>query len=246
MPVERCSIAANKWDLVEEKDATFKHLSEEAAPFANATIMRTSRDAWTGGPPTPAGRWWTSTAGGPRASRPRRSTRSSRRRSAERPTPRDAGTLHYATQVASGPPAFVIFGGARAPDPSYQRYLENRLRRTFDSRRAHRLTFRPRTRRPKPGGKRHGSLAQAAHASSRMIGEPRGPRRPLDTSSAGRGAAWLARLSGGQKVAGSNPAGPTDADGRSRRCLMGEPTCPNEPRRPCSRSPTSSPSSASC
>ena len=27
--------------------------------------------------------------------------------------------------------------------------------------------------------------------------------------SAGRGAAWLARLTGGQKVAGSNPAGPT-------------------------------------
>src|SRR6266542_3106520 len=25
----------------------------------------------------------------------------------------------------------------------------------------------------------------------------------------GRGAAWLARLTGGQKVAGSNPAGPT-------------------------------------
>ena len=35
-------IAANKWDLVEEKDRTFKILSEEAALFANATIMRTS------------------------------------------------------------------------------------------------------------------------------------------------------------------------------------------------------------
>ena len=30
----------------------------------------------------------------------------------------------------------------------------------------------------------------------------------------GRGAAWLARLTGGQKVAGSNPAGPTDGHER--------------------------------
>src|SRR5262249_56275372 len=47
----------------------------------------------------------------------------------ERPTPRATGTLHYATQVAAGPPTFVIFGGAHAPGPSYGRYLENRLRR---------------------------------------------------------------------------------------------------------------------
>jgi GTP-binding protein len=72
------------------------------------------------------------------------------------PTPRNAGNLHYATQVGSGPPSFVIFGGSREPDPSYQRYLENRLRRTFDYDGVPiRLTFRPRTRGPKPGGKRH-------------------------------------------------------------------------------------------
>ena len=70
--------------------------------------------------------------------------------------PRNAGNLHYATQVGSGPPSFVIFGGSREPDPSYQRYLENRLRRTFDYDGVPiRLTFRPRTRGPKPGGKRH-------------------------------------------------------------------------------------------
>src|SRR5207247_10013547 len=38
---------------------------------------------------------------------------------------------------------------------------------------------------------------------------PRGPRA-VGCGSTGRGAAWLARLTGGQKVAGSNPAGPTD------------------------------------
>ena len=49
----------------------------------------------------------------------------------ERPTPRTAGTLHYATQVSTGPPSIVIFGGANEPDPSYRRYIENRLRRAF-------------------------------------------------------------------------------------------------------------------
>jgi GTP-binding protein len=47
----------------------------------------------------------------------------------ERPTPRSTGNLHYAAQVGTGPPTFVIFGGAREPGPTYRRYLENRLRR---------------------------------------------------------------------------------------------------------------------
>ncbi|MGZ4153659.1 MAG: ribosome biogenesis GTPase Der, partial [Actinomycetota bacterium] len=48
---------------------------------------------------------------------------------AERPPPRRA-RYRYATQVSSGPPTFVLFGGG-PPDPSYQRFLENRLRREF-------------------------------------------------------------------------------------------------------------------
>src|SRR5207247_6317739 len=44
---------------------------------------------------------------------------------------------------------------------------------------------------------------------------PRGPRA-VGCGSTGRGAAWLARLTGGQKVAGSNPAGPTDELDRER------------------------------
>ncbi|MDH5313664.1 MAG: ribosome biogenesis GTPase Der, partial [Actinomycetota bacterium] len=66
----------------------------------------------------------------------------------ERPTPRSAGTLHYATQVATSPPSFVIFGGAREPDPVYRRYIENRLRRTFRLEGVPvRVTYRPRKRR---------------------------------------------------------------------------------------------------
>ena len=35
------------------------------------------------------------------------------------------------------------------------------------------------------------------------------PRFPSERASSGYGAAWLARPSGGRKVAGSNPASPT-------------------------------------
>jgi GTP-binding protein len=147
--------AANEWALVEEKDRTFKILSEEAALFANATIMRTSATRGQGVHRLPPllmdlhRRW---------AHRVSTAKVNEVLQEAQRqlPTPRNAGNLHYATQVGSGPPSFVIFGGSREPDPSYQRYLENRLRRTFDYDGVPiRLTFRPRTRGPKPGGKRH-------------------------------------------------------------------------------------------
>jgi len=41
--------------------------------------------------------------------------------------------LYYATQVASGPPTFMLFANRSLPiSHSYRRYLENRLRETFD------------------------------------------------------------------------------------------------------------------
>jgi GTP-binding protein len=148
-------IAANKWDLVEEKDRTFKRLSEEATLFANATIMRTSATRGQGVHRLPPllmdlhQRW------GHRVSTAK-VNEVLQEAQGQLPTPRNAGNLHYATQVGSGPPTFVIFGGSREPDPSYQRYLENRLRRTFGYDGVPiRLTFRPRTRGSKPGGKRH-------------------------------------------------------------------------------------------
>ena len=48
----------------------------------------------------------------------------------ERPPLRGVGRFLYGTQVSTGPPTFVLFGG-RAPDAGYRRFLENRLRRTF-------------------------------------------------------------------------------------------------------------------
>ncbi len=41
--------------------------------------------------------------------------------------------LYYATQVASGPPTFMLFANRPLPlSHTYRRYLENRLRETFD------------------------------------------------------------------------------------------------------------------
>ena len=121
-------VIANKWDLLEEKAKVYEQLTASMRPFAAASVIRVSairghgvhrlpplvmdlHERWGGRTPT---------------SRVNEILRTAQQ---ELPTPRTAGTLHYATQVASGPPTFVIFGGARAPGPSYQRYLENRLRR---------------------------------------------------------------------------------------------------------------------
>jgi GTP-binding protein len=123
------TVVANKWDLVEDKDRTFKALQEELRPLARATALRTSAlrgqgvnripplltdlyERWRSRAPTAAVNELVGVA------------------QAARPTPRNAGTIHYATQVSAGPPSFVLFGGA-APDPGYQRYLENRLREAF-------------------------------------------------------------------------------------------------------------------
>ncbi len=142
-------VVANKWDLVEDKDKTYKDLHATLRQFADATAIRTSalngrgvhrlapvlldlHTRWTLRVPT---------------SKVNEVIQQAQR---ERPTPRVAGTLHYATQVSAGPPSFVIFGGSRAPDSTYQRYLENRIRRTFGLEGIPiRLTFRPRTSRPR-------------------------------------------------------------------------------------------------
>ena len=121
-------VAANKWDLVEEKDRTFKELGPQIVPFADAAAIRVSATQGQGIHRLPPllidlHRRWSARA--PTA-RVNEIIQSAQR---ERPTPRTSGNLHYAAQVATGPPTFVIFGGAHEPDPTYQRYLGNRLRR---------------------------------------------------------------------------------------------------------------------
>ena len=121
-------VVANKWDLVEDKDRTYRALTDEIRPFARAEMSRTSALRGTGVAKLPPGllalheRW---TRRVPTAE----VTRVVEAAQGERPPPRRA-RYRYATQVSSRPPTFVLFG-ASAPDPSYQRFVENRLRRAF-------------------------------------------------------------------------------------------------------------------
>jgi GTPase len=142
-------IAANKWDLVEDKDRTFKRLADEVQLYARATVLRTSAARGQGVHRLPPllldlHARWTSRAS---TSTVNEIVQAAQR---ERPTPQRTGNLHYATQVATGPPAFVVFGGAKPPSPTYQRYVENRLRHALRLEGVPiRLRFRPRSRRPR-------------------------------------------------------------------------------------------------
>ena len=140
-------LVANKWDLVEDKDRLFKNLSDEVQLYAKATVLRTSAVRGQGLPRIPPllldvhSRWM---------SRASTSTVNDIIQTAQeaRPTPQRTGNLHYATQVSTAPPTFVIFGGATPPSPTYQRYLENRLRRELHLDGVPiRLRFRARQRR---------------------------------------------------------------------------------------------------
>jgi GTP-binding protein len=121
-------VVANKWDLVEEKDRVYKAMAEELSPFARAPVLRTSAKTGTGLRRLPPvlvdlhGRW---TSRAPTAA----VNAVIQQAQAERSAPGGA-RYRYATQVSSGPPTFVVFGG-RPPDATYQRFLENRLRRAF-------------------------------------------------------------------------------------------------------------------
>jgi GTP-binding protein len=139
-------LAANKWDLVDDKDRWFKRLEDEVQLYARATVLRTSATRGQGvhrlGPLLlDLHARWSARAS---TSAVNEIVQTAQR---ERPTPRGTGTLHYATQVSTAPPSFVIFGGARPPNATYQRYLENRLRRELRLEGVPiRLRFRPRGR----------------------------------------------------------------------------------------------------
>lgn len=139
-------LVANKWDLVEDKDRSFKRLTEEATMLGRASVVRTSavrgqgvaripgllldlRERWSGRAPTS------------------RVNEALQEAQGAQPPPRSSGTLHYAAQVATRPPSFVVFGGGRAPGPGYRRYVENRFRETFHLDGVPmRMSFRTRTR----------------------------------------------------------------------------------------------------
>ena len=131
---------------MQEKDRAYKALQEVLRPFARAEAVRTSAVTGQGVHRLPPilmklhERWSLRVS----TSRVNEILHDAQ---GERPTPRVAGNLHYATQTRSGPPTFVIFGGARPPGPGYERFLENRFRRELGLDGVPiRLRFRPRTR----------------------------------------------------------------------------------------------------
>jgi GTP-binding protein len=140
-------VAANKWDLVDDRDRTFKTLGVELKPFAEAVGLRVSALRGQGVHRLPSllvdlhRRWSLKVP----TSKVNDIVQAAQR---ERPTPRATGTLHYATQVGVCPPTFVLFGGAHEPGTTYRRYLENRLRRELGLAGIPiRLRFRPRETR---------------------------------------------------------------------------------------------------
>ena len=124
--------AANKWDLVpsEEKVPLLEDITEQMAPFARAPVMRLSALTGQGVIRLPQilmvqhGRW-------SRRVPTSEVNRVLDRAQDERPPLRGITRFRYGTQVSTGPPSFVLFGG-RVPDPGYRRFLENRFRRAFD------------------------------------------------------------------------------------------------------------------
>jgi GTP-binding protein len=136
---------ANKWDLVpsEERAARFRELTEQLAIVPGAPVLRTSALTGAG-----AGRLLPSLVKAREAWSRRVPTSEVnaviQAATAANPPPRQSGRILYATQVASGPPSFVMFG-ARNPPPAYRRYLENQLRKAFGFAGSPvRLSFRPR------------------------------------------------------------------------------------------------------
>ncbi|MEX2101090.1 MAG: ribosome biogenesis GTPase Der [Actinomycetota bacterium] len=138
-------IVANKWDLVEDKDQTFRRLTELVGPFAHAQVVRTSAVRGSGTRRLPPAlltvhERWTFRASTSKVNEVLQAAQQ------ERPAPRGVGTFRYATQVSSGPPSFVVFGG-KVPNPTYRRYLENSLRSRFELAGVPvKLTFRPKRR----------------------------------------------------------------------------------------------------
>jgi GTP-binding protein len=124
-------VAASKWDLVEREERAQKYseIRAQVAVFPGVPVLRTS--AVTG-----AGVHRVIPALlGVRASWLRRVPTSDVNRVLQEaqgghPPPRTAGRLLYGTQVAAGPPRFVVFAGGPIP-PQYARFLENRLRDAF-------------------------------------------------------------------------------------------------------------------
>lgn len=141
-------VVANKWDLVpsEERAERFGQIRERVAVFPGAAVLRTSALTGAGVSKVPPALLRTHEAWGRRVGTAE-VNRVLQRAQEKRPPPRVTGRILYGSQVAAGPPRFVLFSGGPIPT-AYSRYLEHRLREAFDLDGVPiRLTFRRRRRR---------------------------------------------------------------------------------------------------
>jgi GTP-binding protein len=124
-------VVLNKWDLIPsgERADRFRSLADELRVFPGTPVLRASALTGRGvGRVAPAlfevHAAWTRRV--PTAD----VNRVLQRATEATPPPRGFGRLKYATQTASRPPTFVVFG-LTYPGASYQRYLEHALRGAF-------------------------------------------------------------------------------------------------------------------
>lgn len=124
-------VVANKWDLVlrGERAERFEAIRDRVSVFPGVPVLRVAaisgarvarvprallavHDSWLRRAPTAE------------------VNRVLERAQSEHPPPRATGRIRYASQVATGPPRFVLFSAGPVPT-AYARYLENRFREVF-------------------------------------------------------------------------------------------------------------------
>ncbi len=159
----------NKWDLIpsEERSEAFEELKRALELFPGTPVLRTSATTGLG-----VHRLIPAIFAVEAEWRRRISTADVNRvlqsAVASYPPPRGSGRIRYATQVRAAPPTFVLFGG-KPSNPTYRKYLENRIREEFGFGGVPiRLSFRARERRPGSSGTR--SVGKSAKGARQGTG----------------------------------------------------------------------------
>jgi GTP-binding protein len=124
-------VVANKWDLVPagERAERFGAIRERVSVFRGVPVLRISAATGAGVGRVPATLLGTQEAWLRRVPTAQ-VNRELQTAQAEHPPPRVTGRIRYGSQVAAGPPRFVLFSTGPVP-ATYARFLENRLREAF-------------------------------------------------------------------------------------------------------------------
>jgi GTP-binding protein len=124
-------VVANKWDLIPrgERAERFEAMRERVALFPGVPVLRTAALTGAGVGKVPHA-LMVIHDGWLRRAPTAEVNRVLQRAQADHSPPRATGRIRYGSQVAAGPPRFVLFSVGRVPT-GYARYLENRFREAF-------------------------------------------------------------------------------------------------------------------